>query len=66
VMEPGQKSASDVKRELGISSAQWERLATGMKDFNCTLAHTLASHGVRYTVTANKSGGGFRAYLVKD
>jgi len=66
VMEPGQKSASDVKRELGISSTQWERLVIGMKDSNCTLAQTLASHGVRYTVAANKSGGGFRANLTKD
>jgi hypothetical protein len=66
VMEPGQKSASDMRRELGISAAQWERLAAAMKDTSTELSQSLAAQGVRYVVTANKSGGGFRAYLVKD
>lgn len=65
VMESGQKSASEVRQALGISSTQWERLVAQMKDATSQLAGQLASNGVRYIVKSKK-GGGLCAALAKD
>jgi hypothetical protein len=67
VMETGQKSASDIKRELGISSTQWERLVVMMKEPTSHLASALAGYGVHYVVSESKKGRGrYRAHLTKD
>lgn len=63
VMQAGVRSASDIRRDLGIPHATWDRLVAKMKDQTSELSGRLLKQGVRYTVTGN--GKRLRAHLAK-
>jgi len=64
VMNVGRKSASDIRSQLSISAAQWDRMVSHLRDRLSPLAQRLLEHGVQYLIEGK--GRGARSYLVKD
>jgi hypothetical protein len=62
-MPEGRKSATDIRRELSVSSTQWERLVANLKDTGSDLSKSLRFEHVTYVVEG--TGRGSRSYLSK-
>jgi hypothetical protein len=60
---PGEASATELKKALGISDRQWDRLSTDLKAPKSDLACRLSAIGVHYHVEGR--GRGSRSYLLK-
>ncbi len=62
-MPPGRMAVTEVKRDLGISSTTFERLAKTLKDPASALGMALVESGVRYEVS--RYGKSNRAYFIR-